>query len=163
MIRQRSFIRYSYWFCSAPKRNFLTEIAFFCGQSLEKKKIGPRVEEDRKSIKFVYCSPSLGLTSEFSYYSTHGNQLESKPIVWWSREISLGRVFTSSVCPLCLVIAANVEPRETSLYEVKILLIWSYDIFYSLYLILQHAFINLSSRKIRSYRGCPAWPPNITV
>ena len=51
MIMQQSFIRYSYWFCSAQKRNFFTEIAFFCGQSLEKKKISPRVEEDRKSIK----------------------------------------------------------------------------------------------------------------
>ena len=34
MIMQLSFIRYSYWFCQAQKRNFLTEIAFFCGRSL---------------------------------------------------------------------------------------------------------------------------------
>ena len=46
MIMQRSFIRCSYWFCSAQKRNFLTEIAFFCGQSLEKKK---SVQELRKT------------------------------------------------------------------------------------------------------------------
>ena len=34
LIMQLSFIRYSYWFCKAQKRNFPTEIAFFCVQSL---------------------------------------------------------------------------------------------------------------------------------
>ena len=34
MTMQLSFIRYSYWFCQAQKRNFPTEIAFFCGQRL---------------------------------------------------------------------------------------------------------------------------------
>ena len=48
-----------------------------------RKKICPRVEDaEINDCKFFYLSPSPGLTSEFSYFSTHGNQLESKPIVW---------------------------------------------------------------------------------
>ena len=54
MIMQRSFIRYSYWFCSAQKRNFFTEIAFFCGQSLEKKKSVQELRETSKNMPTIF-------------------------------------------------------------------------------------------------------------
>ena len=78
MIMQLLFIRYSFWFFYAPKKIFSLNLRSFADEACRRKKIGPRLEEDRKSM----TSPSPGLASEFSYYSTHGNQLENKPIVW---------------------------------------------------------------------------------
>ena len=101
-----------------------------------RKKIGPRVEEERKSVISLPWSDLRVLMLLYSWYGNH---------VKFHVEVNL--------LSLCLVIAANMEPTETSIYEVNILLNWSYDIFYSLYLILRHAFIHLSCREIRSYRG----------
>ena len=70
-------------FVEYKKEIFSQKLCSFADKAFRKKnrsKSWGRLEiNDRK---FVYWSPSPGLTSEFSYYSTHGNQLESRPIVW---------------------------------------------------------------------------------